>query len=120
MEAGFKKSPVSYLLTLRLVPLVEMVPDDDGTPYDASVTVSFDDGAEIVRQASEAGMSQLFHDASTAASLFEDRLRRSGYAEGTGTRLAAQVMNAALNEDGLSARQLLDELLNALPTGPGA
>lgn len=105
---------------LRLVPLVEMVPDDDGTPYDACVTVRFDDGAEIVRQASEAGMSQLFHDASTAAALFEDRLRRSGYAEGTGARLAAQVMKASLDEDGLSARQLLDELLNALPTGHGA
>jgi 2-methylcitrate dehydratase PrpD len=104
---------------LRLVPLVEMLPDDDGTPYDATVTVHFSDGTKIVKEASEAGMSQLFHDAATAAALFEDRLVRSGYAEGTGARLAAQVMKAASGESDPGTRQWLDALLET-PARTGA
>lgn len=96
---------------LRLVHLVKIVPDDDGTPYDATVTVIFEDGTQIVKEARQAGMSQLFHDAATASALFEDRLVRSGYARGIGLRLAAQVMAAANEDGGTSARQLLDELL---------
>ena len=97
---------------LRLVPLVKMVADDDGTPYDATVTVLFEDGNQIVKEAREAGMSQLFHDADIASALFEDRLVRSGYARGTGLRLAALVMAAATEQkDGTGARQLLDDLL---------
>ena len=105
---------------LRLVPLMAMEPDDEGTPYDATVTVEFDDGTVISKEAKDAGMSQLFHDAATAVALFEDRLVRSGYAKGTGARVAAQVMEAATQCSALTARQLLDELLS-LPSrsGPG-
>ena len=100
---------------LRLVPLMAMEPDDEGTPYDATVTVEFDDGTVISKEAKDAGMSQLFHDAATAVALFEDRLVRSGYAKGTGARVAAQVMEAATQCSALTARQLLDELLTLAP-----
>ena len=96
---------------LRLVPLIAIMPDDDGTPYDATVTVEFDDGVIVSKEARDAGTSQLFHDESTAVVLFEDRLARSGYAKGTGSRMAALVMKAATSDSSLTARQLLDDLL---------
>ena len=101
---------------LRLVPLVEMEPDEKGTPYDATVTVTFEDGTVVTKEAREAGMSQLFHDGPTAVALFENRLLRSGYAKGTGARVATRVMEAASGDAVFSARQLLDELLALPPT----
>jgi 2-methylcitrate dehydratase PrpD len=101
---------------LRLVPLVELEPDDHGTPYDATVTVTFDDGSVITKEASEAGLSRLFHDAPTALALFEDRLLRSGYAKGTGARVAARVLGAASGDGGFSARELLDDIHAPQPT----
>ena len=105
---------------LRLVPLVEMVPDDDGTPHDATVRVRFEDGTEIVKEAREAGMSMLFHDAATASALFEERLVRSGYPRDTGIHLAALVMQATTGDDQPGARQLLDGLLQTLQMEPAA
>jgi 2-methylcitrate dehydratase PrpD len=117
LEYGISLGHRENVDILRLVPLVEMLPDDDGTPYDATVTVLFEDGTKIVKEAREAGMSQLFHDASTATALFEDRLVRSGYAKGTGLRIAAMVMTAASDEtDETGVRQFLDELLQTSQT----
>ena len=103
---------------LRLVPLVELEPDDKGTPYDATVTVTFDDGSVITKEASEAGLSKLFHDAPTALALFEDRLCRSGYAKGLGVQLATRVLGAASGDAAFSARELLDDLLASRLTQP--
>ena len=102
---------------LRLVALVTIEPDDKGTPYDATVTVEFDDGVVLTREASDAGMSQLFHEAPTAIALFEDRLVRSGYAAGVGTCVAAQVLAATKEGSTFTARQLLNALFDSTTAG---
>ncbi len=73
---------------LRLLPLIRIAPDEQGNPYDATVTVTLDDGTVIRREAREAPATQLLHDRPTAAALFESRLQRSGYASGKGNALA--------------------------------
>lgn len=111
LEYGISLDHRSDPKILDLVPLVTIEPDDEGTPFDATVTVEFSDGTSIKKEAKEAGTSQLFHDRATAITLFEDRLLRSGYAPGTGIRIAGQVIEAANPASRLSARNLLDSLL---------
>lgn len=95
---------------LALIECIEIEPDDNGTPYDATVTVTYDDGSTITREARDAGMQQLFHDTPTAISLFESRTRRSGYAEAAGASIAQDVIDAATTGPALSMRQVLDRL----------
>lgn len=73
---------------LRLLPLIHIAPDEHGNPYDATVTVTLDDGTVIRREACDAPSTQLLHDRPAATALFESRLLRSGYPAGTGTSLA--------------------------------
>lgn len=73
---------------MRLVPLIEIEPDDAGNPYDADVTVELDDGTVVSRSAAQAPRFLLFHDRPTAAALFERRLAAAGRSEGTGAGLA--------------------------------
>lgn len=77
---------------LSLLPRIRIEPDDHGNPYDATVTVTLDDGTVIRREARDATPTQLLHDRPTATALFESRLQRSGYASGTGSALAQQVL----------------------------
>lgn len=92
---------------LRLVPLVEIVPDDDGGPYDADVTVELDDGTRVTRSASDAPRTQLFHDRPTATALIERRMAASGRRSGTGTRLAQAVFAAVDGQAVLATREFL-------------
>jgi 2-methylcitrate dehydratase PrpD len=73
---------------LRLVPLVHITPDDAGTPFDARVTVTLDDGTRLVRDASQAGDHMLRHSAVESGALLEDRMQRSSHAHGIGQRMA--------------------------------
>jgi 2-methylcitrate dehydratase PrpD len=95
---------------LDLVPLITFESDDQGTPYDATVTVEFQDGSSITKEASEAGKSQLFHDAPTSIALLEGRLARSGYKTGTGSSIAKEVLRAAANGSESPTRQLMARL----------
>ncbi|MEP7300434.1 MAG: MmgE/PrpD family protein [Caldimonas sp.] len=92
---------------LRLVPLVEIVPDDDGGPYDADVTVELDDGSRTTRSASESSRAQLFHDRPTAIELIEKRMAASGRRRGTGTMLAQAVFAAVDGKAALATREFL-------------
>lgn len=87
---------------LRLVPLIRIEPDDDGNPYDATVTVTLDDGSVVRCEATDAPDTQLRHDRPTASALLESRLLRSGYPAGHGAALA----QAALSGDGSIAALL--------------
>lgn len=92
---------------LRLVPLVEIVPDDDGGPYDADVTVELDDGTRATRSASEASRAQLFHDRPTATELIERRMGASGRRPGTGTTLAQAVFATVDGKAAMATREFL-------------
>lgn len=92
---------------LRLVPLVEIVPDDDGGPYDADVTVELDDGSRATRSASEAPRAQLFHDRPTASVLIERRMTASGRPRGSGTALAQAVFAAVDGHAVMTTREFL-------------
>lgn len=92
---------------LRLVPMVEIVPDDDGGPYDADVTVELADGTSLTRSASEAPRTLLFHDRPTATALIERRMAASGRSPGNGTKLAQAVFAAVDGLGELSTRQFL-------------
>ncbi|MDB6001749.1 MAG: MmgE/PrpD family protein, partial [Rhizobacter sp.] len=54
---------------LRLVPLIEIVPDDDAGPYGATVQVELADGRTVLRDAADSPRSLLFHDRPTATNL---------------------------------------------------
>jgi 2-methylcitrate dehydratase PrpD len=101
---------------LDLIPLISIEPDDLGTPYDATVTVEFEDGTVMTNSADEGNASQLFHDRATATALFENRLTRSGYPAGTGASAAAAAIDAATGGSMPSMRQWLDRL--APPSSP--
>lgn len=92
---------------LRLVPKVEIVPDDDGGPYDADVTVELADGTNLTRSASEAPRTLLFHDRATAAALIERRMVACGRPVGSGAALAQTVFAAVDGRADLSTREFL-------------
>jgi 2-methylcitrate dehydratase PrpD len=92
---------------LRLLPLVEIVPVDGCGPHFAEVTVELEDGSRLVRSASEAPSTLLYHDRSTATSLLEDRMVRSGRAPGCGRRVAEAVLEAIDGRTEMSTREFL-------------
>lgn len=94
---------------LRLVPLVEIVPDDNGNPYDADVTVELDDGTCAMRSASQAPRSLLFHDRPTATSLFMQRLNATGRRDGGG--IAKALFDCVDGSKELTCREFLDAVL---------
>lgn len=96
---------------LRLVPLVEIVPDDEGGPYDADVEVELVDGTKIARSAREAPRALLFHDRPTAIELIERRLVTAGRPPGTGTQLAASVFDVIDGKQSLSARAFVSAVI---------
>ncbi|GGC70066.1 MmgE/PrpD family protein [Chelatococcus reniformis] len=93
---------------LRLVPLIEIVPDDDGGPYDATVTVELADGRRLSRDASDAPRTLLFHDRSTSAALIARRMDAAGRPAGLGLRLAEAAFDAADGKRQLPLRSFLD------------
>ena len=95
---------------LRLVPLIEIEPDDGGNPYDADVTVELDDGTSATRSASEAPRSLLFHDRPTAAALFEKRLVATGRTRGAGTAQAQQLFDCVDGTRDPSCRDFVRQL----------
>ena len=96
---------------LRLVPLIEIEPDDDGNPYDADVTVELDDGTRRTRSAAQAPRSLLFHDRPTASALFEQRLAASGRPAGAGTRMAQALFGCVDGTANLSCRDFLRQVI---------
>lgn len=89
---------------LRLVPLVEIVPDDDGGPYDADVEVTLVDGTKVARSARQAPRTLLFHDRQMASELIERRLVAAGLQRGTGASLASSVFGVIDGKQSLTAR----------------
>lgn len=99
---------------LKLVLLVEILPDAKGNAFDGTVTVEFTDGQTITREAAQASQLQLFHDEATAAALLENRLVRMKAAAGTGREIANAVIACARGESDQGTRAQLDRLLAAL------
>jgi 2-methylcitrate dehydratase PrpD len=92
---------------LRLVPLIEIEPDDDGGPYDADVEIELSDGSRLSKSAHQAPKTQLFHDRPTASALLESRLTRTGKAAGTGSRIADALFDVLDGGSIISTRDFL-------------
>ncbi|AEF88667.1 MmgE/PrpD family protein [Delftia sp. Cs1-4] len=92
---------------LRLVQLIEIVPDDDGNPYDAELALELDDGSRRVGTAAQAPRTLLFHDRATAAALLERRLSAGGRQAGAGTRAAQDLFAAIDGGTPLGCREFL-------------
>jgi hypothetical protein len=96
---------------LRLIPLVEIVPDDAGNPYDADVTVELDDGSRLMRSASQAPRALLFHDRPTASALFQQRLGATGRGASTGARAAQALFACVDGSKNMTCREFLRQVL---------
>lgn len=97
---------------LELVPLIKILPDDNGGPYDATVTIELADGTRVVREARDAPRTLLFHDRPTSRDLIERRLGVAGWRKGSGRHLADAVFGVLDGETKMSARAFLDLLHN--------
>lgn len=95
---------------LSLLPMIEIEPDDDGGPYDATVTIDLADGRQIVTEARDAPRTLLFHDRPTSRDLIERRLTSAGVSSGTGHRLADAAFGSVDGDRPISARAFLDIL----------
>jgi len=98
---------------LRLVPLVEIEPDDNGGPYDADVEVTLADGTKIARSARQAPRTLLFHDRPTATALIEQRLVRTGRPNGTGSDLAATLFDLVDGKRSIAAREFVTRVIGS-------
>jgi 2-methylcitrate dehydratase PrpD len=96
---------------LRLVPLVEIVPDDGGGPYDADVEVVLVDGTKIARSARQAPRALLFHDRPTASELLERRLVAAGRPQGTGAGLASTVFDVIDGKQSITVRAFVASVI---------
>jgi hypothetical protein len=92
---------------LRLVPLVETVPDDDGGPYDADVTVELDGRYERHPHASEAPRAQRVPRPPDGNCIDRATHVASGRPQGTGTSLAEAVFAAVDGKAVLATREFL-------------
>ncbi|NYT23233.1 MmgE/PrpD family protein [Alcaligenaceae bacterium] len=95
---------------LRLLPLLNIEPDDDGDSLNAMVRVVYEDGTVIAREASQAPQNQLFHDREISCSLFEHRLTKSGFLPGQGRALAERVYAEVDGRTHMNMGELLGEL----------
>lgn len=96
---------------LRLIPLMEIVPDDGGNPYDADVTVELDDGTRLTRSAAEAPRALLFHDRATAAALFQQRLGATGRNANAAGRMAQALFGCVDGTTNMTCRDFLGQVL---------
>jgi len=97
---------------LRLVPLIEFEPDDNGNPYDADVTVELDDGITTKRSASDASRLLLYHDRPTASALFDKRIAAAGRPVGTGAQIAQALFECVDGAENPSCREFLRRLIS--------
>jgi hypothetical protein len=97
---------------LRLVPLIEFEPDDNGNPYDADVTVELDDGITSKRSASDASRLLLYHDRPTASALFDKRIAAAGRPVGTGAQIAQALFECVDGAENPSCREFLRRLIS--------
>lgn len=96
---------------LRLIPLIEIVPDDGGNPYDADVTVELEDGSRVTRSAAQAPRALLFHDRPTAVALFQQRLGATGRGAAAGARTAQALFDCVDGSTHMTCREFLGRAL---------
>jgi len=80
---------------LKLVNKITIIPSDEGTKLDSTVTVHLRNGTRRVRRADEAPKNWLYHDAQTAIDIFEKRLSRIGRPPGTGRLIGTSLFDAS-------------------------
>jgi 2-methylcitrate dehydratase PrpD len=81
---------------LRLLPLIQIRPDDAGGPYDAVLEITYADGTRRRVEAAEAGDAMLRHDRATSAALLDERLTRIARPAGSGAAMA-QALHGVLD-----------------------
>jgi 2-methylcitrate dehydratase PrpD len=96
---------------LRLAALTTVEGDDGGGPTDGSIEISLDDGSVRRRTSNEAPRTLLYHDRSTAAAVFESRLRRCGRPIGQGESLAKSILGTIDSASSVDFKFFLDRFM---------